>query len=216
MKLDWNDFNVGIVVNTNKGEGFILSIDKPNDKLGIKLSEGNYEYFKINEINLPLGSFNIHLTQHIGQYILLFQRIENRLRDFLNNVLVLNTVQKKELTTSFTAGKLIEKVDALIKKYAEKEESIKWNNLTSELKAFNKVRNTIVHGYLFHYSENHELDFKNIKIENANGNVELLDFEKLLDLNKKVTYLYYSVQKYFDTNAQEIIKKTTGNSTYTQ
>lgn len=204
MKLDWIDFNIGIVVKTNKGEGFVLSIDKPNDRIGIKLLEGEYEYFKINEIDLPFGSLSINLTQQIGQYILLFQRIENRLRDFMNEILNLSSIQRKELTISFTAGKLIDKVTSLIKKHTEKTIIIKWNKLTHELKELNKIRNTIVHGYLFHYSENFELDFKNIRIENANGNEELLDFEKLSDLNKRVTYLYYNIQNFFKSNAMDI------------
>lgn len=202
--MNWIDFNIGIVVETNKGEGFVLSIDKPNNKIGIKLLKGEYEYFKINEIYLPFGSLSINLTQQIGQYILLFQRVENRLRDFMNKILNLNSIQRKELTTSFTAGKLIDKVSSLIKKNVKKENIIEWNNLTYELKELNKIRNTVVHGYLFHYNEKFELDFKKIKIKNANGNEELLDFEKLTELNKRVTWLYYNVQNFFKSNFLDI------------
>lgn len=205
MNLDWIDFNIGLFVQTKKGNGMVELVDKSKNIIGV-LIKGKLEKFKIDEISMPLGSLSINLTQQIGQYILLFQRIENRLRDFTNGVLNLNTVQKKELTTYFTAGKLIDKISSLINKHSEKEISELWKKVTIELKDLNKIRNTIVHGYLFHYSTSGELDFKNIKIENANGNIELLDFDKLYELNVRVINLLQSIQNFIILYAPGIEK----------
>lgn len=207
MKLDWIDFNINHKVITPKGEGFVRSVDKQSKRVGIKLFKGDYEYFNIDEIELPSGSLSFSLTQQIGQYILLFQRVENRLRDFMYQLLNLNSTQRNELATSLTAGTLIDKITSLIKRYAEKEKISEWKELTIELKELNKIRNTIVHGYLFHYNEKFELDFKSIRIENANGNVELLDFEKLNELNERVVCLYYRIKEFNDSNASKIKTK---------
>jgi len=202
MNLDWIDFNIGVIVETNKGIGGVMSIDKMNNTIGVLLDKGNIVEFKIEDIKLPFGSMSINLTQQIGQYILLFQRIENRLRDFINYILNLQSIQKNTLTASFTAGRLIDKVSSLIKKHSSEPIITDWKTITPKLKTHNSIRNTIVHGYLFHYSENYELDFNNISIENANGNVEKLNFEKLNNLNKEVTYLYYEVHNFFQSNSQ--------------
>ncbi|WP_350290048.1 hypothetical protein [uncultured Croceitalea sp.] len=197
MNFEWLDFHIGYLAQTKKGEGIIQSVDQPNNSIGI-LIKGKTEYFKIEEIGMPLGSLSINLTQQIGQYILLFQRVENRLRDFTNGVLNLSPVQKKELTVQFTAGKLIEKLAGLIKNYSNAEILEIWKKFNLELRDLNKIRNTIVHGYLFHYSKSGELDFKNIRIENANGNVELLDFDKLYDLNVRATHLYHNLNSFIE------------------
>ncbi|QDO94642.1 hypothetical protein FNB79_11960 [Formosa sediminum] len=203
MKLDWIDFNIGLIVLTKKGQGMIKLIDKPNNSIGVLL-EGKIEKFGIDEIGMPLGSLSINLTQQIGQYVLLFQRVENRLRDFTNGALGLNEVQKTELTTFFTAGKLIDKINSLIKKYSNPEIVEIWKRVSVKLKDLNKIRNTIVHGYLFHYSKSGELDFKNIKIENANGNIELLDFEKLYELNVRASNLHQSINNFMIFYAKTI------------
>ncbi|WP_047247467.1 hypothetical protein [Maribacter thermophilus] len=203
MKLDWIDFNIGLLVQTKKGQGIVQLIDKPNNSVGILL-EGKVQMFGIEEIGMPLGSLSINLTQQIGQYILLFQKVENRLRDFTNGVLGLNEVQKTELTTFFTAGKLIDKIYSIIKIYSNSEIIGVWKKINAELKDLNKIRNTIVHGYLFHYSKSGELDFKNIKIENANGNVELLDFDKLYELNIRATNIHKSINNFMLLYAKTI------------
>jgi len=208
MTFDWIDFNIGLLVQTKKGEGMIQSVDEPNNSIRI-LIKGKIELFKIEEIRMPLGSLSINLTQQIGQYILLFQRVENRLRDFTNGLLNLNAVQKRELTTYFTAGKLIDKISSLINKHSKKEVADIWKKVNKELIDLNKIRNTIVHGYLFHYSKSGELDFKNIRIENANGNIELLDFDKLYELNVRATHLHDNIYKfitYYSPQIKENIK----------
>ena len=128
MTFDWIDFNIGLLVQTKKGEGMIQSVDEPNNSIRI-LIKGKIELFKIEEIRMPLGSLSINLTQQIGQYILLFQRVENRLRDFTNGLLNLNAVQKRELTTYFTAGKLIDKISSLINKHSKKEVADIWKKV---------------------------------------------------------------------------------------
>ena len=215
MNLDWKDFNIGLVVETDKGEGFVLSIDKPKNSIGVKIIKGKLETFSINEIRLPFGSMSISLTQQIGQYILLFQRTENRLRDFVNFILSLNSVQKKALTASYTAGKLIDNVSTLIKQHGSELNKTKWKLIIPKLKNHNTIRNTIVHGYLFHYNKNYALDFNNIRITNANGKIESLNFEKLFELNIDVTKLYYEVHNFFSLNSTLIKEKikTAGNST---
>ena len=207
MNLSWIDFNIGMVVETKNGHGAVMLVDRRDDKIGVQLLEGEYKIYKIDEISLPFGSMNISITQHIGQYILLFQRVENRLRDMINYVLDLKSVQKDMLTASFTAGKLIDKINSLIKSNVAEEKKNEWKEIHKALINHNKIRNTIIHGYLFHYNENHELDFSNIKIENANGNVELLNFEKLEVLNRSVVELYYKVHNLFALNSSEIKEK---------
>jgi hypothetical protein len=203
--MDWTDFNIGIVVKTPQGKGAVQSVDKLNDKIHLTiLATGKLESYKISELSMEVGQIKLTFSNQIGQFILLFQRLENRLKDFVNYTLNLNLNQRRELTSDFTAGRLKSKVDGLFNKYAIKDNIKKWKEIGLRIDRLRDIRNTLIHGYLFHFNESFELDMNSLYFENSNGKSEILDYKKLNELIEECITTYYLAHELFMQMAEPI------------
>ena len=196
--MDWSDFNIGIVVITPNGRAVVESVDKLNDRIHLtNLQTAKREFFKISELSIQPGQIKLSFCTQIGQFILLFQRLENRLKDFVNYTLSLNKNQRKELTSDFTAGRLKSKIDGLFKKYSTQENANKWKEIALRVDKLRDIRNTLIHGYLFHFNEKFELDTNSLYFENSNGKYEFLDDKKMNELIDECLVTYYSAHNLF-------------------
>lgn len=197
--MDWHDFNIGIEVRTDEGKAFVESVDKLNNEIKVTLVEtGEFRTLGINQIYQGMGQIKLSFCTHIGQFILFFQRLENRMKDFVNYTYDLNLEQRRELTSDFTAGKLKSTIDKLFKKYSNDTDRHDWRNISVSIDYLLKVRNTIIHGYTFNFNENYELDFNSLYIENSIGKAEFLNFSKLQDLIGECVKIYYLIHELFE------------------
>ncbi|MEQ8478340.1 hypothetical protein [Fulvivirga sp.] len=203
--MDWTDFNIGIVVNSPQGKGIVQSVDKLNDKIQLTiLTTGKLEAYKLSELSMETGQIKLTFSNQIGQFILLFQRLENRLKDFVNYTLNLNINQSRLLTSDFTAGRLKSKVDWLFKNYAKEDNIKKWKGIGLRIDKLRDIRNTLIHGYLFHFNELFELDMNSLYFKNSNGKSEVLDYKKLNVLIEECITAYYLTHELFMQIAEPI------------
>lgn len=204
--MDWHDFNIGTIINTPDGRGVVEGVSRLKKQVEVTLIEtGEAKNYKITEIYSSMGQLKLSFCTQIGQFILLFQRLENRLKDFMNYALDLNSNQRKELTSDFTTGKLKSKIDSIFKKYSQQEHKETWKQIGSRMEKLKDVRNTIIHGYLFHYNENYELDYNSLYIENSNGKSEILNRKKTEELTAECQRVYYETHQLFSLT-YELIK----------
>lgn len=197
MKLNWRDFNLGLIVNTPKGIGSIMSVHEKENRIEIFLNDDKtIEPFKIEELGMFPGQFRLGLTQQIGQFILYFARYENRQRDYHNSIYGMSTKESKKLT----AGDLHQRIS---KKFKESElpTEIKqtWTKFQPEFDELVSIRNTIAHGYMFHLNESLELDFDSILFENPKGKTVTLQMDQIYQLTERTHNLLYSSMSFFDS-----------------
>ena len=125
----------------------------------------------------------------------------------MNYTLSLNNNQSRELTRDFTAGRLKSKIDGLFKKYSDQQGISKWNEISLRIDKLTLIRNTLIHGYLFHYNEKYELDMNSLYVENSNGKYEFLNYERLNELIHDCIGTYYLAHELLIQTADSVRQK---------
>lgn len=203
--MDWSDFNLDKIFHTPDGKATVQSINKSTGKVYVQILEsGNLKVFDIAQINVGFGQIKLTHCFQIGEFILLFQRLENRFKDFLYYTLDLSKIQRKELTT---AGRLKSKIDDLYKRFATEEQKREWKDISTRAQKLLDTRNNLIHGYMFHFNGSHELDYSSLYFENSNGKSEILNQTKLDELSQECLEVYYKTHQLFSESCDAIKKR---------
>jgi len=169
-----HDFNLGIVVKTPEGNGVLKSVDIQGNAI-VEINIVGDVQFKLHELTYPSTQINLAIANQVGIFVLIFQRVENRMRDFLIGALALDIKAKKNLT----AGLAKLKITKLLHDRASKDQQEVWSRFEERIVKMTALRNTIIHGYAFTMNEQNQLDFAVLNFINPNGEEVFLDFKKL-------------------------------------
>ena len=181
----------------------VLALNSQNDIVTVKIDE-NIESFPISKISSFGGQFKLCLCTQIGQFVLAFQRIENRLKGFIDFIFNLDEFQRILLTGNYTAGKLLITVDAILKQFGQNEEKENWRVIKKKIEKLNEKRVTLIHGFNFPFNEELELDLDSMYFFNSTGKKLHLNFNKLNKLNLECFDLYYETFWFLERTGKRI------------
>ena len=219
MKIDSLDFNLGIIVNTPEGKGSVEVVDRLNNKVKVKFSKSRQVAIKeytFSDLSLDIGQIRPSFSFQIGEYILMFQKFENRLKDYFNYCYALSEVQKKEFSSDFTAGKLLSKINNIIMNYGDKTTKNRWTKINTQALVLKKLRDKVIHGYAYSLNDSLETDYNSICFTNSKGGVEFLNYYKIIEYSNSLSDIYNNTHKLFRETAEQIkgeIKKVNKKKT---
>ncbi len=209
-KLSEIDIRLGGVVITPEGEGVIESADRRKESVCVALECDirKLKEFKIIDLSLKFGTLLPSVTEQIGDIAIIFSRIEDRLKDFLNFVFDFkNTKQKILLIKEFSANRSIDTINDIIKDcYSSGHKNLlKWQSIYNSFKKLIEIRNNIIHGSMFNTKDEY-IFANNKKINNIriNQETQVFNFEKLSDIAQRLYTMYYDIMLFLGEICNEV------------
>ncbi|UII21185.1 hypothetical protein [Fulvivirga ligni] len=208
MEFTWEDFNLNRVINTKDGEGVIQAIDKKSNIITVSLHDnGETKSYSLSDVSYGFGQIKLSHCTNIGEFILLFQRLENRLRDFLNYVYDFRRTKASQFTSGLTAGRLRDKISYVFKTYEPSDILEEWKAINSKISKLVDSRNSIIHGHLYHFNDDMDLDYNTLYFKNPTGKTQQIDSATINNLTRSVMECYYRSHTLFAKHADEIKAK---------
>jgi hypothetical protein len=202
-KIDWWDYLANSIVTTPKGEGLIVAINMVDKTVSVQLEGVGIEQFNPESIGWRFGTIQPTLSLQVGQFILLFQSLENMNKNFLRNVNLSDTAH------AMTAGKLIAHTDECLRGNTRlnPKSLLKWDEIRVKYFEMNAVRHDLVHGQRFEITDliNGQFGIKHVFYNQKTKKGQELTKRELNEIVTNVLHLYYQLFEFFEGIGDELI-----------